>query len=473
MSTPTQNAVPSSEDIQLIDLPDECLSMIFDNLCFLDLHSVFQTCRRFGPSAVYSTRSANKAVRIASTPKDRGHYYVEVDQSPFGWRAQNFSDLKNLFENLGDCIRSLELFAGNASDMTQILLLANQYCGVNLKSLSLELVVLGENRIDDFANVFKHLETLRLENTTISDTVIFMRTYKTILQNAALRKCLGYCQNLKELTVLGTIFDGEDTRILLELHPKLKSIKVPGIFLPIPQYLNHLSSSETLLVDLKTMPLTTLQQIDWTKLFQLENLSHLELMLKKTTPLTDLSLRLPENPSTNIQTLVLKTYHFNDVYDILTSFTYTNLKKLVIYFDYRCLKSGHNQKPPESQQLIRNLRNVEDLQLIMFTRGMLNDWIGALVRNTPNLKRLTLLPLIGMQISLDDVGQLVEIQKVKNRLLKVYHESSMWRTYQEILKSNDGGIDKIEFNTINQLKYEFSYLYGWKRWTMAKCNIFI
>lgn len=478
MSSPpvTQNATrPSPEGLQITDLPDDCLTTIFNHLCFLDIYSAFRSCQRFRSSAVYSSRSDCKTLRIASTPRDEGRFFVEIDQTAaFDWIEQSYSDLRKLFENFGNCIRSLELFAGNASGMIQILRLANQYCGENLKTLSLELIVIGENRIADFSNVFKHLEKLRLENTTISDTVIFMRTYKTILQNAALQKCLSYCENLKELTVLGTVFDAEDPQKLFAMHPRLKSIKVPGMFTLTSRYLDHLDSTETLLIDLKSMPLTELQQIDWTRLFQLQNLKHLELVLNKTTPLADSSsLKFLTNPTTNIQILVLKAYHFSDIYDLLTSFTYTNLKVLVIYFDLVCVKNGHNAKPRVTNQLIMNLRNVKDMHLIMFTKGMLNESIGDIVKSARNLERLILLPLIGMQISSDDITRLAELQRLKNQLLKVSFESSTKKTHEEILKKYDGMLNTLQFGSINQLTYEFSYLYGWKRWSIAKCNVFI
>lgn len=395
--------------INLVNLPDDCLISIFKELNVFDLLSVHITCRRLHTIGKYCINLLHNTVFIELI--DDNIYNVQINGTSSC--RTTVSGLLKLFKQIGKSISFLKLQGQNSSntlDAAPIFDMVDEHCGERLKALSLLFVAVEKNSITKYRNVFKRLEKLHLEG------------------KSGLAKFVTYPKNLRELTITTSnagsnvfltknypnlgMFNycfGKNTRVttddaaeFFKNHPNLKCIRLWKVLIPIPQCLNHLQNVETLLIDLDPVSVADLQRVDWITLFQLKNLKTLQLVLNEHDLGPSLN-QVKRRCVSNIECLDLKIYHFKDVSDLLNTFIFNNLKELKITFDLISLRTIGEVSPEMIQSFSQNLRNIESLAFKDFPKDFYKLFILELVRNSPNLKVLTLFPIFMQEITADDL----------------------------------------------------------------------
>lgn len=390
-------------DMIIVDLPDDCLVTILNLLDILDLVSVHSTCKRLRASAGQSFLERYKELHFAFYDdyacnlgfQLRLPHQEEYDMMTY----YNMTDIKKMLSSFGNYVTALGIRSESGStDVPIILDLAKDYCGENLKSITLEHNQIDKSQLVGLKGLLKNLDRLELHHG---------------IKSEVFGECMSYCENLKELIITEWtssdsllqniripnlekfIFqveegfflfnevvededededvdaDEDDIRNLdlarkknvfdfLEYHSNLETIEMHELLLPTPEYLVRLTNVESLLIDLRHVKNNDFVEIDWNGLFQLKSLKYLHLYLNaelRTLFHKQLSM-ITSKPVSNIQTLIVEINHLKEWIDLFGTFTYNKLKKLAISFQQ--IPSDENGLDREtvlnSARLLNNLK---------------------------------------------------------------------------------------------------------------------
>lgn len=418
---------------RILDLPDDCLIPIFENLSFSDLLSVFESHKYFQVAAKQSFSLNYKTIRIQQY-RSRNDYIINESSE-----LVNRLNLTNIFETFGTCIKSLQLQSNLGSNMTSLLYLVNNYCSESLKRLSLNCSMIDGRKINDFIDLFKHLEALEVVSGIDNDTF---------------EKILIYCENLRDLIVnvenlrlesflpkihskLERIFYRLNKRDIsmqnvinfLQRHPNLKVLNISKLFLATSECLNYLANVELLRVDLRSKH-ADLSRTDWNRLFQLEHLKRLDLFFNQD--ISDSLMKVPSKPPSNLEILALNVNYLKNVFDLLDTFTFNNLKILTI----SCLSSEKKYfgviDPIVIKSVIKKLPNLEEIQFFYFRDEAFENLL-QIVKASNSLKTVVLLR---RDVSDSNFSHLMEFISCKEKEMKLEtprkvvigaHSGEIWR----------------------------------------------
>lgn len=430
-------------NLNILDLPDDCLILTYKKLCFPDLLSIHKSCKYFH-NAVESTFLINHKVMDITCWNYSDTYSIRTTYDCSN-AIVNLNDMAKIFRIFGRWITSLTISGANehffGTDVSQILCLLNEYSKGKLKCLSLENVTLNADRIDNFADLLRQLEMIRVKN---------------IFSSLALEKCINYCENLKDLVIIAdkkieysfllsppksklerivyqcisNNMETDDIIQLVQRCPNLNTVRISGTFIPASDNLKYLKNVQTLSIDLRNAP--DLEQLDWTGLFQLDKLKRLEIDLGENVSETLLSKVTPK-PSTDLQTLVLRVSCFNDVINFLKTFTYHKLTTLILNCD-RVIEVPDVQ-PNVIKTFAKNLNQLNEVHFIHLPMDGFN-YVLQLLENAQYLSSLTLSTKVYEKFSTVDLLRLIDVQRSRSTHLTVNFDYKTFAETQEIVQNS-------------------------------------
>lgn len=500
MSSPESSKPKIDVDLTILDLSDDCLIPIFNNLNPLDLVSVYDCCEYFQPAAKYCFSKNYKAMKIFESKilfpmplyrerlKNMVPPFNEVsDREGYGrynfkfvlkYRMYNkenveYTSLLKILCCFGKYVKEINFkyfekiakeFEGHPqeikckSNFYHILKVANDYCGEELKSFSLSsLHFVDVAKIDEFGNLFKRLEKFSTES----------------VRSAIIEKCLDHCENLKELVInrsqvqlpmiLKTFdrlekfdciersfpLDIRPLSMFLRNHPNLKYVNIRNWLLGTPDYLNFLQNVETLELGLQRQDRPSLSKFDWVKLLQIPKLKSITIYI--TVNVSESFAKIQNTPQSSIECIDLKTSRFKYIADLLSVFTFNNLKVLKIcpialektYFI-------SNVDINIFQSFVEALKNVEELHFNGLSDNF-NTFLLQFVRLIPHLKIVVLSTRErNHDFVIMNILDLANLKQVKNTLLTI---RSKYRLNEVIEYANKTG------QSVSNLKFlKFEYL---------------
>lgn len=467
MSRETSEIPKPISDTNILDLSNDCLIIIANELCPMDLFAFHKSHENFHSATEYSFATNHKTIEI----KYLGDEFLIKSSKKPQCCNERYCDamlVSNFIQLLGKYVRAITLSSESNEKITWILGLLNDCCSANLKCLSLKDVKVDETKLHQFGTLFKLLETFEVDEG---------------LSNGGLERCLANCENLKDFSLitdedislrilyrinfkLEKIFyqfrcftiDIDDGYNFLRQHPNLRSIKIAEMFYPTKDCIKYLTKLETLLIDSRMVLLDGFY--DWQGLFQLQNLKHLEVIL--TDYLNGSLLKVKSKPTTDIETLALKSDYLEDVFQLLQIFTFENLQRLIIYYtNYGYYTDIMAEAPKPVLDFASNLIKVEELHFMNFSQEIFRHFILEFVRCAPCLQTLVLFPAPGTELEIDDMLHLAQAKQLKNSLLTVKYEYKMEALVSEVFELNESDkheiLDFLRFNDVNEEKYEFEH----------------
>lgn len=412
----------------ILDLPDDCLIHIFSKIDFQSLLATHRSTVHFQRAAEYLFWQ--KFHRIEVAHEGVNCFTVEpitdgfVDTSKI--KIISYDDVVRIFKTCGKYMSTLNICGqskGDQSDWLPIFYLAIQFCSERLKSLGLmRIPAIKRLDLNEFHAFLGQLESLRFDNS---------REYRAKAPEfSSIEDFINLCGNIKNLSISGykcgygvflrripaTVqnfsvrFESCDVKTesvheFLKQHQNLKVMKFTNLCMVKKDYLDHLDNVKALRIenyDLEPMS-------DSTRLFQLKSLKHLQLHLSTyySPFFSPMAILSPSpKPITHLESLAIEAHPYKELLYVLSSFTFTNLKRLIIL--------GSERKSPAQPVLIapENFQNLEELCFRYFTMDIVEEF----VRQARSLK---LLRLYYSRFTLHDIIQLAKIQQVKGTVLTV------------------------------------------------------
>lgn len=421
--------VKTQSDLKITDLPDDCLIKIFNFISMTDLLAMYKTHSQFESPAIKSFSNNFKHLQLEPISGNKAYLYPQYKRT-----FCSISSFKNygaeIFEVFGSAIQSLKIMSmcWHKIDTTEILSILNEHNSPHFKCLHLSGVTIDDTKIASLRNVFRYLEEFRVEKS---------------LSNTALERCINSCNNLKSLSVIGRkniyhsmlprhcpqlekIFYASRRNKLkltnlgefLQRCSNLKFIKIRKMFTPTMECLKYLENVEMLSVDLRSVNLEDLKQVDFKDLLQLRSLKRLELFSYENIAV---AIKQGERVNTNIEELALNIWSMDDACCILNAFTYTNLKKLSIAYLSENVWGNDNFTSAVIEGFSQNLDNLEEIQLSNFSEQFEN--LILFVKYARHVKRLILLPKKrGIAFSVQQIVCIHQAQRPKQTQLTIIYD---------------------------------------------------
>lgn len=468
-----RNALVDSKTT-VLDLSDDCLISIFNYLKILDLVSVHAACKHFERSAEYCFQLNYKDIHIWTIENDLGeeYYVLEAKNHPLNY-VNIFIDAEEpivkMFKIFGKSIISLKLAKGTrCHGLSEFLYAANDYCGDNLKCVTLERMSMSQFiRIENLTNLGKRLECLRIISCLhygISEDVDkltqFLSLYTNLKQLTIIETTIHWPQsllkgihgNLEKLSLKSYGYSrirSDEMCAFLRNHQRLKTLKGFGYLIPTTKVLKHLCKIEMISLDLTKLSQYELKEIDWIGLFQLKKLKRLELYSELETTIIDLncahsSSNKMSRPKTNIETLGMETEGIEQLFHLLTFFSYQRLKKLMVSFYVDCNFISISQCGAVTwKEIAKNCDNLEELYCFNVTPNSMN----AVLKLVKSAKSLKSLHLYDCRIGAEEVLRLAGVQKEKKSVLILKHNCKETSLYKPKPTNLDvkSGILEVEY----------------------------
>lgn len=442
----------------ILELPDDCLIMIFNQLNFPDLLQAQETCKRFQALSLYSFKAICHSIKIQCI--DDSTFVVTASGKRENRQKMTYDAIKDFLKHFGMHITSLSVIGIDEVDITSILDLVKIHCPNNLESLNLQNVQIDIMQLENFKCLFEQLDEFGVIKA---------------LNPSTLEKCIKYSRNVRRLKIIGyhkdqlllkihskleeffydfVYIEMGHLRMFLQNYPNLKSIKVLRVFTLTTELLNYLKNIIKLSINMKCV-CDNSQNNNLVGLFQLKQLKQLELISGKN--ITDLLLNITSSPVTKIEVLALKARQIRDACDLLRTFEFTNLTKLVICFYWNIDPCG-DIGPAEISLIMKRLDSIKELHFINFTRDFFNKFVLQFVKYTQNLSILVLSPKTAIDLRVEDLCSLVDIQKTKNFRLTVEHEDVINDAVKIFSRKQNCISANLKFKNIDDCNYEFKYL---------------
>lgn len=448
----------SIENPNILELPDDCLIMVFSQLNFFDLLQVNETCKRFQILSLHNLKTVCNSIRIECT-NHIDFAIAAADEQP---TEMTLDDLERFFRNFGRYVKSLSFIGGDevVVDISPVLYLVSEHCCGSVTALSLRNVQIDGAHIEALKDLFERLSDFEVIKA---------------LNHATLEKCIKYARNVKRLTIVGyhkdqlllkihstlveffydfVYIEIGHLRMFFQNHPNLTALKVLRVFTLTTELLHYLQNIRKLSINMKCV-CDDSSKNNLIGLFQLKHVQQLELILSKN--IGDLLGNVAGMPVTEIEVLALKARQIRDACDLLQAFTFINLKKLVICFNWNINPCGDMQ-PDEICWISKRLCNVEELHFINFTRDFFNKFVVQFVKYASKLKILVLSPKTPIDIRTGDLGSLAEVQQNKNARLTVKHEDGVNEAVKMFRSRESESGTNLSFENIGCYDYEFKYL---------------
>lgn len=483
-------------EMEIVDLPDDCLIHTFNLLGIEDLVAVYETCKRFHSASVQSfARNHNKLEFFYDYKRESLAYSLKTPYSA-EYSYLKFDDVKRIIKHFGPYMTSLKIqdtsSGHNNFPPAGILYLARDYCGENLKSICMNYVEIDRILPTDLSNLFKTLEKLEMNCVNGSERIV------SICENLTQLSITDYETNdtsllskIKNPNLKSFYFDfqrytdnsyydsddsddlyprhnsyyAEKKRIqerrlkdkqikeqrtvyeFLERHPEMISFETFINLVPTTECLQYLKKIESLLIDIPSMHACELSQVDWIGLFQLNNLQHLYLILNHQNIFDGFLSEITSSPPTNIQTLALEVVDVKDIRIILNAFSYKKLTNLKIEFRFNSSRQYWRKELLPLEINSDNLINVENLEFTLY----FFDLAIEMVKQTKSLKLLELYSFYDT-LTIENFRWLIEIQKSRNSSLTIKHDCSVsHERFNEALRNGDlnGHEDFLKIEYVN------------------------
>lgn len=424
-------------ETSIMNLPDDCLLAIFNQLSVLDLIAIYKTHKHFRTTVTYFVSVHYKSMHIK--------YSSYIGNYVISGIILNRLNLENFFETFGKCFETLTLepYDYIKSDVAAILSLANSYCSGSIKRLTLNYVTINETMISKFSVLFKHLNGLKIisgiDNGTFEKTLIECENLKDLVINhehlrpelflskiSTKLERIWYCHNNMDISI-------QDIRYFLVAHPKLKVLSIANVFVASDECLNYLANVELLRLDMRSkIPGVCQSKIDWNRLFQLKHLRRFDLLFDQD--ISDSLLQVTSKPPTNVEilALTLNLNHFTNIFDLLNTFTFVNLRILTISY----LSNGNKHigfiDPLVIKRVVKKLLYLEQIQFFHFPcEGF--EYLIEIVKASNSLKTVVLLE---DDVNYSDISRLNKLIRSKQnelnssvgvKLIIIKDSEEMWK----------------------------------------------
>lgn len=438
---PSSSTTPKAVS-NILCLPDDCLTMILDQLDFHELMLVRSTCKQFNATVASCMKRHRLRLEIEYVEYD--FYFVRFDNDASKTYQYTYNGLSRIFQKFENRIISIQLVGEmfNCGNVTQILYLANQYCGKYLKSLSLKHVKINSTEIRNFWYLFKYLRHFSI-----------LADYDDI----PLDGCINLCENLTSISALYNRIYYPDANFFdfIGKNPNLKHIKFLNIATPVRNYLNQLNDVRTLFIHLDPMNAHNINGENWIRLLQFKNLKQLELKIEGEQIINAL-LSVSHEPVTNIESFGVNVQNVEFILYIFKAFTFRNLTRIVLSFDFVDGTESYDQSTIET--IARNLFNVKEFHILDFSINVSYQFVLEIMKNSQNLHTVVMLPRQREGIIPDRVLDMIRIQQRKKKLLTIKYGKYLKQVFDEAIARNNKKLNYINFEYIDNEAYEFNYL---------------